>query len=135
MSRLHPVAGGRGIRPLQQPRELEPSLARHSEGTKGVCFADVFLEKNGIVNPKHIEAQILADQQGAKHRCTCFERDCSNSAARNQKTIEIAPKPSVGRPKQRAYIGERSKGPRPSGYENAGTWSFCLPRRSVFNGN
>ncbi|WP_022960855.1 acetyl-CoA carboxylase biotin carboxylase subunit [Halopseudomonas pelagia] len=121
--------GGRGIRRCNSPSELEQAWPRViSEATKAFGSADVFLEKC-IVNPKHIEAQILADSQG--NTVHLFERDCSIQR-RNQKLIEIAPSPQLT-PEQRAYIGNLSvKAAQAVGYENAGTVEFLLAEGEVY---
>ncbi|MFO7704974.1 MAG: acetyl-CoA carboxylase biotin carboxylase subunit [Halopseudomonas sp.] len=121
--------GGRGIRRCNSPAELEQAWPRViSEATKAFGSADVFLEKC-IVNPKHIEAQILADSQG--NTVHLFERDCSIQR-RNQKLIEIAPSPQLT-PEQRAYIGNLSvKAAQAVGYENAGTVEFLLAEGEVY---
>ena len=121
--------GGRGIRRCNSPAELEQAWPRViSEATKAFGSADVFLEKC-IVNPKHIEAQILADSQG--NTVHLFERDCSIQR-RNQKLIEIAPSPQLT-PEQRAYIGELAvKAAQAVGYENAGTVEFLLAEGEVY---
>ena len=91
--------GGRGIRRCNSREELEQAFPRViSEATKAFGSAEVFLEKC-IVNPKHIEAQILGDSFG--NVVHLFERDCSIQR-RNQKLIEIAPSPQLT-PEQRAY--------------------------------
>ncbi|MEC8483114.1 MAG: biotin carboxylase N-terminal domain-containing protein, partial [Pseudomonadota bacterium] len=94
--------GGRGIRRCDSEKELRDQYPRViSEATKAFGSAEVFLEKC-IVDPKHIEVQILADSQGeAIH---LYERDCSIQR-RNQKLIEIAPSPQLT-PEQRSYVGE-----------------------------
>lgn len=84
----HLRGGGRGIRRCNSREELEQAFPRViSEATKAFGSAEVFLEKC-IVNPKHIEAQILGDSFG--NVVHLFERDCSIQR-RNQKLIEIAP--------------------------------------------
>src|SRR5690606_27455272 len=84
--------------------------------------ADVFLEKC-IVNPRHIEVQVLADSFG--NTVHLFERDCSIQR-RNQKLIELAPSPQLSE-EQRHYIGDLAvKVARHVGYENAGTVEFQL---------
>ena len=121
--------GGRGIRRCNSREELEQAFPRViSEATKAFGRADVFLEKC-IVNPKHIEVQILADSQGnAVH---LFERDCSIQR-RNQKLIEIAPSPQLT-PEQRAYICDQAvRAALAVGYENAGTVEFLLAEGEVY---
>ena len=121
--------GGRGIRRCNSQAELEQAWPRViSEATKAFGSADVFLEKC-IVNPKHIEAQILADSHG--NTVHLFERDCSIQR-RNQKLIEIAPSPQLT-PEQRAYIGDLAvKAAQAVGYENAGTVEFLLADGEVY---
>ena len=121
--------GGRGIRRCNSREELEQAYPRViSEATKAFGSAEVFLEKC-IVNPKHIEAQILADSHG--NVVHLFERDCSIQR-RNQKLIEIAPSPQLT-PEQRAYIGEQAvKAAQAVGYENAGTVEFLLAEGEVY---
>src|SRR5690606_20200635 len=94
--------GGRGIRRCDNETELAHNYERViSEATKAFGSADVFLEKC-IVNPRHIEVQVLADRHG--NTIHLFERDCSIQR-RNQKLIEIAPSPQLT-PEQRAYVGD-----------------------------
>ncbi|MEJ2045105.1 MAG: acetyl-CoA carboxylase biotin carboxylase subunit [Reinekea sp.] len=121
--------GGRGIRRCDSGAELRQQYPRViSEATKAFGSADVFLEKC-IVNPRHIEAQILADSQG--NTIHLFERDCSIQR-RNQKLIEIAPSPQIT-PEQRNYIGGLAiKAAQAVGYENAGTVEFLLTGHEVY---
>ena len=121
--------GGRGIRRCNSREELEQAFPRViSEATKAFGSAEVFLEKC-IVNPKHIEAQILGDSFG--NVVHLFERDCSIQR-RNQKLIENAPSPQLT-PEQRAYIGDLSvRAAKAVGYENAGTVEFLLAEGEVY---
>ncbi|MFN3593763.1 MAG: biotin carboxylase N-terminal domain-containing protein, partial [Thiobacillaceae bacterium] len=82
--------GGRGIRRCDTEADLLKNYERVvSEAGKAFGKPEVFLEKC-VVNPKHIEVQVLGDSQG---NCIhLFERDCSIQR-RNQKLIEIAPSP------------------------------------------
>lgn len=121
--------GGRGIRRCDNAQELKVQYPRViSEATKAFGSAEVFLEKC-IVNPRHIEVQILADSQGnAVH---LFERDCSIQR-RNQKLIEIAPSPQIT-PEQRQYLGGLAvKAAQAVGYTNAGTVEFLLTGNEVY---
>lgn len=115
--------GGRGIRRCHTEHELRRSYDRVlSEVTKAFGNADVFLEKC-VVNPVHIEVQILADSQG--NVIHLFERDCSIQR-RNQKLIEIAPSPQLSSD-QRHYVGELAvRAAKAVGYENAGTVEFLM---------
>jgi pyruvate carboxylase subunit A len=121
--------GGRGIRRCNGQEELEQAFPRViSEASKAFGSAQVFLEKC-IVNPKHIEAQVLADSQG--NTVHLYERDCSIQR-RNQKLIEIAPSPQLT-PEQRAYIGDLAvRAARAVGYVNAGTVEFLLVGSEVY---
>lgn len=121
--------GGRGIRRCDSADELKMQYPRViSEATKAFGSADVFLEKC-IVNPRHIEVQILADSHG--NVVHLFERDCSIQR-RNQKLIEIAPSPQLT-PEQRQYIGGLAvKAAAAVGYENAGTVEFLLSGNEVY---
>jgi pyruvate carboxylase subunit A len=121
--------GGRGIRRCDNEEELSRNFERViSEATKAFGSADVFLEKC-IVNPKHIEVQILADKFG--NTIHLFERDCSIQR-RNQKLIEIAPSPQL-KPQQRARIGELAvRAAKAVNYENAGTVEFLLAGEDVY---
>lgn len=121
--------GGRGIRQCNSAEELKQQYPRViSEATKAFGSAEVFLEKC-IVNPRHIEAQILADRQG--NVIHLFERDCSIQR-RNQKLIEIAPSPQIT-PEQRNYIGELAiRAATAVGYENAGTVEFLVTGNQVY---
>tara|TARA_R110002167_G_scaffold107987_5_gene275955 strand:+ start:1755 stop:3170 length:1416 start_codon:yes stop_codon:yes gene_type:complete len=121
--------GGRGIRRCDSPEELIQQYPRViSEATKAFGSADVFLEKC-IVNPRHIEVQILADSHG--NVIHLYERDCSIQR-RNQKLIEIAPSPQLT-PEQREYVGNLAvKAAAAVGYENAGTVEFLLSGNKVY---
>lgn len=121
--------GGRGIRRCNSEAELLKNYDRVvSEATKAFGQPEVFVEKC-VVNPRHIEVQILADQQG--NTIHLFERDCSIQR-RNQKLIEIAPSPQIT-DAQRHYIGKLAvTAARAVNYENAGTVEFLLAADNQF---
>jgi pyruvate carboxylase subunit A len=121
--------GGRGIRRCDTENDLLNNYDRViSEASKAFGKPEVFLEKC-IVNPRHIEVQILADSKGdAIH---LFERDCSIQR-RNQKLIEIAPSPQLSKT-QREHIGNLAvKAAKAVGYRNAGTVEFLLDADNRF---
>lgn len=80
--------GGRGMRVIREPEELEKAFDEARREAKN-AFGDntMFLEKF-VENPKHIEVQIVADNQG--NICHLYERDCSVQR-RYQKVVEVAP--------------------------------------------
>lgn len=121
--------GGRGIRRCDSEEDLRKNYERVvSEAGKAFGKPEVFIEKC-VVNPKHIEVQILADQHG--NVVHLFERDCSIQR-RNQKLIEIAPSPQLTSD-QRAYIGRLGvQAAKAVGYENAGTVEFLLDQNGQF---
>ena len=115
--------GGRGIRRCDNPEELQRHFGRVvSEAEKAFGTAAVFMEK-AILNPRHIEVQILADHHG--NVIHLFERDCSIQR-RHQKLIEIAPSPQLD-DDMRATLGDYAiRAARAVGYTNAGTVEFLL---------
>jgi pyruvate carboxylase subunit A len=121
--------GGRGIRRCDSVDDLRRSYDRVlSEAGKAFGRAEVFLEKC-IVNPRHIEVQILADSHG--NTIHLYERDCSIQR-RHQKLLEIAPSPQLDR-EQRRFIGDLAvKAARAVGYRNAGTVEFLYDHDGSF---
>jgi pyruvate carboxylase subunit A len=121
--------GGRGIRRCNDEDELRRAYERVvSEATKAFGSAEVFLEK-AIVNPRHIEVQVLGDKHG--NMIHLFERDCSIQR-RHQKLIEIAPSPQLTE-EQRAAVCELGvRAARCVNYENAGTVEFLFDQEGRF---
>ncbi|GAA4551849.1 pyruvate carboxylase [Pseudonocardia xishanensis] len=115
--------GGRGMRRVQDPAELRDAIEAASREAES-AFGDgtVFLEQ-AVVNPRHIEVQILADAEGNVSHL--YERDCSVQR-RHQKVVEIAPAPNLD-PALRAQICDDAvKFARAIGYVNAGTVEFLV---------
>ncbi|MEY6433661.1 acetyl-CoA carboxylase biotin carboxylase subunit [Thioalkalicoccus limnaeus] len=121
--------GGRGIRRCNDATELRQNYERViSEATKAFGRAEIFIERC-IVNPRHIEVQVLADQHG--HCIHLYERDCSIQR-RNQKLIEIAPSPQLDEA-ERQYVGGLAVlAARAVGYTNAGTVEFLQDANGRF---
>jgi acetyl-CoA carboxylase biotin carboxylase subunit len=115
--------GGRGMRMAHN----EPSLITgfHSarmEAGKAFGNPEVYIEKL-IINPHHIEFQIIADRHG--HTIHLGDRDCSIQR-RNQKVIEECPSPFLT-PAMRKKMGHAAvKLARSVNYENAGTMEFLV---------
>ncbi|WP_409182569.1 pyruvate carboxylase [Amycolatopsis sp. VS8301801F10] len=117
--------GGRGMRRVEDPALLRESIeaaAREAES----AFGDptVFLEK-AVVEPRHIEVQILADGEG--NVIHLFERDCSVQR-RHQKVVELAPAPNLDPELRDRICADAVKFARQIGYRNAGTVEFLLDR-------
>jgi propionyl-CoA carboxylase alpha chain len=121
--------GGKGMRVVENEEDLAEGLAS-AQGEALTAFNDdrVFIEKY-IIQPRHIEIQILADQHGT---ILYFpERECSIQR-RHQKVIEESPSTAVT-PEIRKAMGEAAQRlVRESGYENAGTLEFLLDARGDF---
>ncbi len=113
--------GGRGMRPIRSPEELEPAILegrREAEAAFG--SGEGYLEKM-IERARHVEVQILGDRHGSVYHL--FERDCSIQR-RNQKVVERAPAPYLS-DAQRAELADLAlRIARHVGYENAGTVEF-----------
>ncbi|WP_373280986.1 pyruvate carboxylase [Kineosphaera limosa] len=115
--------GGRGMRRVDEPealREAVQACMREAEG----AFGDptVFVER-AVVDPRHIEVQILADATGEVIHL--FERDCSVQR-RHQKVVEIAPAPNLDPAIREAICADAVRFARHIGYVNAGTVEFLL---------
>ncbi len=121
--------GGRGIRRCNSEEELIKNYDRVvSEASKAFGKPEVFLEK-AIINPRHIEAQVLGDNYG--NVIHLYERDCSIQR-RNQKLIEIAPSPQLTE-LQRQYVGKLAvQAAKAVKYVNAGTIEFLLDADNQF---
>jgi acetyl-CoA carboxylase biotin carboxylase subunit len=121
--------GGRGMRAAHNEPSLKSAFhgARH-EAQKAFGNDQVYLEKL-IVNPRHIEFQIMADRHG--HTIHLGERDCSIQR-RNQKVIEECPSPIMAPGLRRKMGNAAVKLAKSVGYENAGTIEFLLDRDRHF---
>ena len=115
--------GGRGIRRVDRPEDLEDAIVNAKQEAKSFFGDDgVYLEKF-IVDPRHVEIQLLADKYG--NTVYLGERDCSLQR-RNQKMVEECPSP-IMTPVLRARMGEAAvRAAKACGYENAGTVEFLL---------
>jgi pyruvate carboxylase len=118
--------GGRGMRRVAGPDELRASIdAAMREAESAFGDATVFLEQ-AVVNPRHIEVQILADAEGEVVHL--YERDCSMQR-RHQKVIEIAPAPNLDPALRDRICADAVAFARHIGYVNAGTVEFLLDER------
>src|SRR5882757_9171969 len=115
--------GGRGMRRVAAPGELRESVeAAMREAESAFGDRRMFLEK-AVVNPRHIEVQVLADADGEVLHL--FERDCSLQR-RHQKVVEIAPAPNLDPAIRERICADAVAFARSIGYRNAGTVEFLL---------
>ncbi|MGW5052129.1 pyruvate carboxylase [Actinokineospora sp. NPDC004072] len=118
--------GGRGMRRVEESKALRESLeAAMREAESAFGDATVFLEQ-AVVDPRHIEVQILADGEG--NVIHLYERDCSLQR-RHQKVIEIAPAPNLDPALRDRICADAVKFAKHIGYKNAGTVEFLLDTR------
>src|SRR5216110_583661 len=121
--------GGRGMRMAHNEPSLQSAFhsARH-EAEKAFGNDQVYIEKL-IVNPHHVEFQIVADSHG--HTVHLGERDCSIQR-RNQKVIEECPSPLVTASLRKKMGHAAIKLAKSVGYENAGTIEFLVDQNRHF---
>lgn len=121
--------GGKGMRIVESEGEFEEQMQRAvSEAQSSFGDSAVFIEKY-ITSPRHIEIQVLGDQQG--NIVYLFERECSIQR-RHQKVIEEAPS-SVVSPAMRKAMGEAAVGvAKACDYYGAGTVEFIVDEKLDF---
>jgi pyruvate carboxylase len=118
--------GGRGMRRVSDPAALPEAIEAASREAES-AFGDpmVYLEQ-AVINPRHIEVQILADTQGDVIHL--FERDCSVQR-RHQKVIELAPAPNLDPEVRERICADAVALARQINYSCAGTIEFLLDER------
>jgi len=115
--------GGRGMRRVEEPGRLRDALeAAQREADAAFGDPTLYLEQ-AVVNPRHIEVQILADTTGEVIHL--YERDCSLQR-RHQKVIEIAPAPDLDPALRQRICEDAVTFARSIGYVNAGTVEFLV---------
>jgi pyruvate carboxylase len=115
--------GGRGMRRVADAAELSEAIeAASREAESAFGDAAVFLEQ-AVVNPRHIEVQILADTHGDVIHL--YERDCSVQR-RHQKVIELAPAQNLDPAVREKICSDAVAFAREIGYSCAGTVEFLL---------
>ncbi len=115
--------GGRGMRKVDERDKLQGAIeAAMREAESAFGDATVFIEQ-AVVNPRHIEVQILADTTGDVIHL--FERDCSVQR-RHQKVIELAPAPNLDPELRERICADAVAFARAIGYSCAGTVEFLL---------
>jgi acetyl-CoA carboxylase biotin carboxylase subunit len=121
--------GGKGMRVVHAPDEMEAALDTARREAKNAFGDDAVYVEKYIVGPRHVEIQVLGDQHGTM--LSLNERECSVQR-RHQKMIEEAPSVAVS-PELRKRMGETAvRAAQAAGYTNAGTCEFLLAADGAF---
>ncbi len=115
--------GGKGMVKVESDAELEHAIERaRSEAQKAFGDSELLVEKY-IERGRHIEVQIIADQEG--NIVHLYERECTLQR-RNQKIIEEAPSPSVNQDLRHEICYTATRLMREIGYSSVGTVEFIF---------
>lgn len=121
--------GGRGIRRVDSPDDLEAQVTAAQQEALAFFGDDTVYIEKFLVNPHHVEIQIMADKMG--NTIYLGERDCSMQR-RNQKILEECPSPVVS-PELREKMGKAAvTAAKECGYFNAGTIEFLVDENRDF---
>jgi len=121
--------GGKGMRLVHRADELRAALeSAQSEAQRAFGDNEVYIEK-AIINPRHIEMQVLADEHG--NTVYLGERECSIQR-RHQKVLEEAPSPIVDSEMRRRMGEVAVRVAQAAGYTNAGTIEFLVDQQKNF---
>lgn len=122
--------GGRGIRRVDGPEDLSRLWSTASSEAQASFGSGEMLIEKCVVEPRHVEVQVLGDEHG--HLIHIGERECSIQNLRHQKIIEEAPSPAVS-PELRKEMGEAAvRVAKKAGYASAGTVEFLLDKDGSF---
>ena len=121
--------GGRGIRLVEVESKLE-SMITAAKQEALACFGndEIYIEKF-VINPRHIEFQILADNYG--NVIHLGERDCSMQR-RNQKVLEETPSPIMTEDLRKRMGQSAVNAAKATGYQNAGTIEFLVDNKGNY---
>jgi geranyl-CoA carboxylase alpha subunit len=121
--------GGKGMRLVGRPDELDEALAAaRREAQQAFGSAELLLEK-ALIRPRHVEVQVFGDRQG--QIIHLGERECSIQR-RHQKVIEEAPAPALSDDLRRRLGETAVLAAQTINYTNAGTVEFLLDAEGSF---
>jgi acetyl-CoA carboxylase biotin carboxylase subunit len=122
--------GGKGMRVVESAAEMERAYAGATAEAEA-SFKDgrVYMEKL-ILNPRHIEVQVLADEFGTV--ISMGERDCSVQKPSHQKLIEESPAPHLSERVRASLLEMAVRACKHVGYTNAGTLEFLVSGDNVY---
>jgi acetyl-CoA carboxylase biotin carboxylase subunit len=121
--------GGRGMRLVRSPRELEQAITIcRSEARAAFGDDSLYLEK-WLEENRHVEVQVIVDRYG--NGVHVGERDCSVQR-RHQKIVEEGPTPALSEERRRELCELAVRAVVAAGYENVGTLEFLVDERGDF---
>ena len=121
--------GGRGMRVVRAPGDLDEALAAARREAKAAFGDDTVFCERYVERPRHVEIQLLADAHG--HVISLGERECSIQR-RHQKVLEESPSPALDASLRAEMSAAAVAFARAVGYENAGTAEFMLDGRDFY---
>ena len=121
--------GGRGMRLVESPENIDESLALAQNEAKAAFADDRLLIEKYVKKPRHVEVQIFGDKFG--NFVHLFERDCSIQR-RHQKVLEEAPAPEIASDIRRALFQTALTVAQTIKYQGAGTVEFVLNEEGFY---
>jgi len=121
--------GGRGMRVVRGPAELDEALAAAKREAKAAFGDDTVFCERYVERPRHVEIQLLADEHGAL--VALGERECSIQR-RHQKLLEEAPSPALDHELRERISNAAVAFGDAIGYRSAGTVEFMLDGRDFY---
>ncbi len=121
--------GGKGMRIVRKPEELDPAVAAARREAAKAFGDDTILLERYVERGRHVEVQVIADTHGTVLHL--FERDCSVQR-RHQKVIEEAPAPTISEDLRNRLASAAVALARQVGYTNAGTVEFLVDGEAFY---
>ena len=121
--------GGRGMKVVQGPGEVDEAMASAQREAKAFFGRDEVYVERYLTWPRHVEVQVVGDQHG--NVVWVSTRDCS-AQRRHQKLIEEAPAPGLPEGVEEAMGAAAVKAAAAVGYTNAGTVEFIYQDGEFF---
>ena len=121
--------GGRGMRIVRSAAELAAAVTSAKREAKAAFGDDRMLIEKFVLNPRHIEVQVIGDSHG--NLLSLFERECTLQR-RHQKVIEEAPSPTLDATQRETVCAAARKAAAAVNYVGAGTIEFVSDGKDVF---
>jgi acetyl/propionyl-CoA carboxylase alpha subunit/acetyl-CoA carboxylase carboxyltransferase component len=121
--------GGRGMRVIRSPAEVDAAFARCQSEALRSFGSDALFAERWLESTRHIEIQIVADDHGATSHL--WERDCTLQR-RHQKVVEIAPAPDLDAALRETLLDAAQRLARAANYRGVGTFEFLVAPSGEF---